>query len=542
MSGPAYVSDPTVLYLHQLLDELGKGYLQIPQFQRRFVWTDEQRLELLQSIRDGVSIGSILVWRTNLTTLKVVPNIGPHQLPAPAPSPATARSYLLDGLQRLSTLYGCLRPLAANASAFTRDDDGNNVSWLVGYELVAEQFTILEREETPTPTWLPLSLLLDSIRLFQFQRGLASQPDADQLIQRADALAETFRSYKLPVIPVVTDDLASATRTFERINRPGTPMSELHMVRALTWTPDFDLEERLSGVRDQLALVDWSSLELELILKVCKAALGVDINAEAPDESSKRLTADPSVIDGAANSLLRTAAWLGEHCGILSPKIVPHRMQIVVLAEVMRRYPVLDHATSNWLQRWFWYTTYTGRFLGIFDGQTNVMLEMVRRVAAGGSLELMEAPPKPMLSLVANLIKPSFNPTRVYKKIVALRLAAMKPLDLDGTEIDAARQLASDGPDALVPLSPDLKEVTSRIFTKPHSDLRARLLQAAPDVSREILDSHAITLDAARSLVAKDFVGFAAIRAAQIFYLEQVFLDSLFDDKIDPASDPAIDS
>jgi len=77
-----------------------------------------------------------------------------------------------------------------------------------------------------------------SIRLLQFQRGLAGQPDADQLIQRADALAETFRSYKLPVIPVVTDDL----------------------VRALTWRPDFDLEERLSGVRDELAEAGWSSL------------------------------------------------------------------------------------------------------------------------------------------------------------------------------------------------------------------------------------------------------------------------------------------
>jgi hypothetical protein len=535
--GPAYVSDPTILYLHQLLDELAKGYLQIPQFQRRFVWTDEQRLELLLSIRDGVSIGSILVWRTNLTTLKVVPRIGPHSLPDPAPSPTTARSYLLDGLQRLSTLYGCLRPLPASASAFTQDDDGNEVSWRVGYDLEAEQFAILDREVQPAPTWLPLTLLFDSIRLLQFQRGLASQPDADQLIQRADALAETFRSYKLPVIPVVTDDLASATRTFERINRPGTPMSELHMVRALTWTPDFDLEERLLGVRDRLAEVGWSSLEPELILKVCKAAIGVDINVDSPDESSKRLTANPSVIDDATNSLLRTAAWLGERCDVLSPKIVPYRMQIVLLAEVMRLCPMLHPVTSHRLHQWFWYTTYKQDASVFYGSQTNAMMEMLRRVASGNPLEIKERPIAPRLALPAR-----DNPTWVYKKIVALQLAAMKPLDLDGTAIDASRQLASDGPNALVSIEPDLKEVTSRIFTRPQSDLRSRLLEAAPDMSREVLDSHAITPFAAQMLVTGKLSRFAAVRAAEIVRREQEFLDVLFSDELSPESELVIES
>ena len=316
MPGPAYVSDPTVLYLHQLLDELAKGYLQIPRFQRRFVWTDDQRLELLQSIRDGIPIGSILVWRTSLTALKTVRKIGPHDLPEPVASPTSSRSYLLDGLQRLSTLYGCLRPLPSGVPAFVKDDDGNEVSWLVGYDLESERFKILDPEDSPAQTWLPLTRLLDSVRLLQFQRGLAGLSNADELIQRADALAETFRSYKLPVVPVVTEDLASATRTFERVNRQGTRMSELHMVRALTWDVDFDLEERLSGVRDQLREVHWESLEAEWILKVCKAALGVDIAVEAPDESSKRLAENPLVIDDAAVNLLRVARWLRDRCGV----------------------------------------------------------------------------------------------------------------------------------------------------------------------------------------------------------------------------------
>lgn len=536
MSGPAYVSDPTVLYLHQLLDELAKGYLQIPKFQRRFVWTDDQRLELLQSVREGIPIGSILVWRTSLTALKTVRNIGAHELSVPVPSPTSARSYLLDGLQRLSTLYGCLRPLPPHASAFVNDDDGNEVSWRMGYELDSERFTILGRDEEPARAWLPLSLLLDSIRLLQFQRGLAGHPDTDLLIQRADALAETFRSYKLPVVPVVTDDLASATRTFERVNRPGTPMSELQMVRALTWTPDFDLEERLSGVRDRLAEAGWSSLEPELILRVCKAALGVDIGEEAPDEVSRQLAANPSVIDEATESLLRAATWLAESCGVLSPKIVPYKMQVVLLAEAMRLCPVLDPVTSHRLRQWFWYTTYIDYFSGRSGFPTSAMREMLRRVVAGNPLDLKNTGLDPMRLSLAVL-----HPTSVYTKRVALRLAAMKPLDLDGTEIDAARLLASDGPNALVLLVHDFKQVTSRIFTNPQSELRSRLLQGAPEVSREILDSHAITLDAARALVAGDASGFAAVRLVEIVNREIAFLDSLFHDDLGPARDSGVE-
>src|SRR5882757_4534370 len=142
MAAPAYVTDPTVLYLHQLLEELAKGYLQIPQFQRDFVWTDEQRLELLQSVRSGIPIGSILVWRTGITVLKTVHRIGPHDLPEPVPSPTSARSYLLDGLQRMSTLFGCLRPLAPGGSPFVEAEDGRQTSWLVGFDLITEQFQI----------------------------------------------------------------------------------------------------------------------------------------------------------------------------------------------------------------------------------------------------------------------------------------------------------------------------------------------------------------------------------------------------------------
>ena len=54
MAVPSFLSDPYVQYLQQLLREIEQGLLQVPRFERPFVWTIEQRYELLRSVRDGI--------------------------------------------------------------------------------------------------------------------------------------------------------------------------------------------------------------------------------------------------------------------------------------------------------------------------------------------------------------------------------------------------------------------------------------------------------------------------------------------------------
>src|SRR5215212_6030319 len=106
MKAPTFYSDPHVQFLSQILEEIGGGGLQVPRFQRPLVWNWERRLELLRSIRDGIPIGAIMVWRTNTVIIDCYEKLGPHVLQEPAPG--MTRQYILDGVQRLSTLYGAL--------------------------------------------------------------------------------------------------------------------------------------------------------------------------------------------------------------------------------------------------------------------------------------------------------------------------------------------------------------------------------------------------------------------------------------------------
>jgi hypothetical protein len=60
-SGPQHGSY-TVRQLVQ--DELGKGQLRLPLFQRTYVWTDAQVVRLLESLEQGFHVGSLLLWES----------------------------------------------------------------------------------------------------------------------------------------------------------------------------------------------------------------------------------------------------------------------------------------------------------------------------------------------------------------------------------------------------------------------------------------------------------------------------------------------
>ena len=82
-----------------------RGEIKIPKFQRRFVWADEQTLNLLDRIASNYPVGSLLLWRTH-TKLAAERNLGEFLLPKT--DDMTPTDYVLDGQQRLTVIYSCL--------------------------------------------------------------------------------------------------------------------------------------------------------------------------------------------------------------------------------------------------------------------------------------------------------------------------------------------------------------------------------------------------------------------------------------------------
>ena len=90
--------------LKSLLDDAGSGKIQLPDFQRGWVWDDDRIRGLLASISRGFPVGAIM-------TLEAGGNIRLKSRMiegATEPQQNNAEAFLLDGQQRLTSLYQSL--------------------------------------------------------------------------------------------------------------------------------------------------------------------------------------------------------------------------------------------------------------------------------------------------------------------------------------------------------------------------------------------------------------------------------------------------
>ena len=240
-----YGSEHLVQFLPGLLKDIRKGNIQIPKFQRPLVLTWEDRLELFRSVRDGIPMGTVMIWRTSEQKLECYENPGPFK----AHSGNGSQQYLLDGVQRLSTLLGALSPISDidDQTDEFQDVDGEppteNIE--VHFDFKLDDFVRSDDlQSNQKGRTLPLCLLLDHIGMLKFQRQLTgSEDEVDTTIEQCDRLGAAFRNYKVPTTYIVTENVAMATRTFEMVNKQGITINQDKMIHALNREQDSDCPE-----------------------------------------------------------------------------------------------------------------------------------------------------------------------------------------------------------------------------------------------------------------------------------------------------------
>jgi hypothetical protein len=554
MSTPAYLSQPQIQRLPNILSELLSGALLVPRFQRPATWSDEQRLHLMDSIRRGLPIGSFLVWRTLTLHLPTYEDIGGLRTQAlPHVTQTGPRQYLLDGHQRLTALYSALAPGLASAqstspnTAADQESPPDPSTRPIFYDLEAQDFVL--GVDAPIPvTWLPLAVLFDPSALWGFQQKLLQDKHPRNLINRAENLANTFKDYSVPVIPFLSEDLEVVTTSFKRINSAGTPMGEVHMIRALTWTPDFDLTERLDDLRSGLADVGWQSTDDRILLPAIKLTLGLDVYKANAEEMQAALRARPDVFSEVTFYMHHAAHFLHER-GVDSPNALPYSFQAVILCEWMRKADATRSIPSTEslaaLRDWFWITTYTERFAGMNSTTLRRAIEQVAMI--------LQDPDAALRAERGAVVRPStrFDYRAARSRAWALRLAELRPLDLSGEPINPHALLAQHGNDALPQLihprwlPPEHRYLAqgpwNRVLTSPlqRLDIIKALFDNPYAIPPKILDSHAIDDATAQALSDGDFAIALTLRRQRFLAIERAFVEGLrLTYRIDDASPP----
>jgi hypothetical protein len=511
--------------LRSLLEDVQRGHIRVPRFQRPFVWTDAQRLELLRSIRDNMPIGSLLVWRTLKFQLACFPTVGPHAIPpVTGIAPTTGWQYLLDGHQRVSTLLGLLlqptHPVPVEQSS---DEDA--IDWDIQYDLLEEDFVFggkTGRKSTARPL-LPLWTLFDGRLVNRRMREMRRQGERegwtneslDTWEERADQLSYRFQQYRIPIVVMVTDDLKLATRTFQRINSPGTPMDEAHLVAALTWTAEFDLRERLDELRVEFPS-GWHDIEEGLFLQVCKGLAGLDMTKAGQTELVKKIQEDPTLLQRAGEGLARAMELLSRGAAVVRQELLPYAFQVVLLAVELDRWKGMtppEHAFLGWFWRTCWsesFASATYRQVQSEHGRLRDVLDKDTTIAWTRDRDLPD--------------RFDFRLARV--RLFTLRLATRSQLvDAYGQPVEGRALLITHGREALVRLfpvprraSPSLKKLLqgagNRFFIDPGSDadFRARL-KSGPDLTADALRAHFVDAEAQAALRRGNLEEFIARRA-----------------------------
>lgn len=510
--------------LRSLLEDVQRGHIRVPRFQRPFVWTDEQRLELLQSVRDNMPIGSLLVWRTIKFKLASFPRVGPHIIPRIAESaPSTGWQYLLDGHQRVSTLLGLLLPPSAAIPAsglFDEEGDDEEIDWDIQYDLLAQEFVFARKRMSHVVKrpLLPLWTLFDGRLVNKHMRDMRKQGSqqnwTDENLEtweaRADQLSYRFQQCRIPIVVMVTDDLALAARTFQRINSLGTPMDEAHLVAALTWSPEFDLRERLAELRAEFP-VGWRNIDDGIFLQVCKGLSQLDMTRAGQTELVRKLTEDRTLLERAGVGLARAVALLSRTGGVVHQELLPYAFQLVFLAVELA-----DTTNTNFSEpafmAWFWRTSWSEVFGSSSYRQVRAEQENLRNALA--------------LKLDVQWTRDQGIPERFDSRsarvrLFTLRLASRSELiDEMGQVVDGRQLLIEHGRDSLIRLFPTPPRATAslkkllqgggnRFLVAPNKEasLRERL-RVGPDLSEQALQSHFIDEDAIRALRQGDLEGF----------------------------------
>jgi uncharacterized protein DUF262 len=182
-----------------LADRVLDGEIRLPKFQREFVWSKQQVLDLLDSIARGYPIGSFLLWNSDSPTLASDQSIAGLQVPSVEEGDDTA--YLLDGCQRLSTICGALH--------WIPDGDADSY-WNLVYDLEDERFKHRDNHEEPPEREVPLRLLSDLSELVDHIARLP-QPLRD----RAKALYARFDKYEVSVVTLHGTSLSERVRRTE---------------------------------------------------------------------------------------------------------------------------------------------------------------------------------------------------------------------------------------------------------------------------------------------------------------------------------------
>lgn len=516
------VVKPEVVFIEDLLNDIASGKLRIPKFQRPYVWKPSDMLSLFDSINRGFPIGSMLLWETS-DTIVSTDTVGPVKTPKLQNTPIT---YVLDGHQRLATLFGCLK-LEKNFP----EDKQSNWCWWVWFDLEKAEFIHILKDKRE-PHMFPVRSILRTIDFLEEARQIEAKiPDfASNYISKAEELSQRIKNFKIPITRIQGGILDQAVNIFSRLNTKGQSMALDQMVSALTYregSESMDLAEKIDEILEQFSEFHFGTINRITILHAIVAAAGKDIHKTEWESLAKKL--DPTLLRSAAadasTALVSAVKFLREY--VLTDKLLPYTKQLLLISHFYLHCPGPTEDQKKELIKWLWGTTLYGWFASASTTKINNALKIMRDFAQGKRSTLTD-------EIATYSLRPfplQFYMGSARVRILIMFMLSLKPLDPEtGEEVSTVRLLSDGGPQALIKFfsrgvdkisSPANRILLNRILNRSIKD---RFTSIPSEKRSEILASHGISENAYSELIANNHDRFIQLREEHIAKLEHEYI------------------
>ena len=260
--------DSTKFPLPQILADITVGKIQLPDFQRGWVWDDEHVKSLLVSIARSFPVGAVMMLDAGGDIRFQVRPIENVDFSSNIPEP---ERLILDGQQRLTSLTQVLS-IDKPVKTFNHKGARINRHYYIDIAMALEDDR-LEEAFVSVPSdrkvktnfdrdividlstrnleldnfHFPCSQILNSDEWEQALHGHAPERFADYMNFRQKVLAP-FRSYQVPVITLGKATTKEAVcLVFEKVNTGGVPLSVFELVTATFAAEGFNLRDDWLG-------------------------------------------------------------------------------------------------------------------------------------------------------------------------------------------------------------------------------------------------------------------------------------------------------
>ena len=394
--------DSTKRSLPDILSDIVKGKVQLPDFQRGWVWDDDHIRSLLVSIARSFPVGAVMLLETGGEARFQLRPVEGVELPPGA----SQELLILDGQQRLTTLT---QVLALKTAVKTRTDKGKAIQrhyyWhiptaLEGGERLEDAIIAVEEDKVErtnfgkdikldltTPEkecaqlYFPCDQILNSDAWEEALQEHAPDHFPQYMKFRKEVL-NAFRGYQVPVIQLhKTTSKEAVCLVFEKVNTGGVPLNVFELMTASFAADGYNLRDDWYGSKERKVVSRFERMCKEPVLEQVETTdylqaitmlhtlekHNADLAAGKRDKqvtpvSAKRVSilglelvdyqkwADP-----VEQGFMLVAKFLRrEH--VRDPRELPYRTQLpplaAVLALIKERW--LEPKINDKLSRWYW--------------------------------------------------------------------------------------------------------------------------------------------------------------------------------------------